>query len=150
MVYEKILNKKGVTLGTWIGAIVLSAAFIVMLGVVLTSMNNDYSQNYDPSAGLGKEGQDVIDNFEELESTIDTNLQEGDVSFLESIGLSLSTSWVILKVTWSTIGTFLTGGWIESASEMAHIPSVFGGVLRMLFVLSIGFILIKLLLNRTA
>ena len=150
MVHAKILNKRGATLGSWIGAIVLSAAFMIMLGVAMTSMNTDYSATYDPTVGLGDRSQDVIDNFEELESTVDTNLQEGEVYFLESIGLSLSTSWVILKVTWSTIGSFLTGGWIEQAALMAHIPAAFIGVLRLLFFLAIGFILIKLLLNRAA
>ena len=149
MVYEKSMNKKGATLGTWIGAIIMSAAFMIMLGLAMTTMNSDYSASQDPTAGLGNSGTNVLDDFEDLESTIDENLQQGDVSFLESIGLSLSTSWVILKVTWGTIGSFLTGGWIERAAQMAHIPHAFAGALRVLFVLSIGFILIKLLLNRS-
>lgn len=141
------MNKKGNTFSGWAEGILFSAIFVIFLGLVITGLNTHYSKSYDSTAGLGQSGSDVIDDFKELESSLETKIEGGEASQEGDTGLTISSLWSLLKITWKTTGSFLTGGWIESAANIANVPSVFAKVLRLLFLISIAFILIKLLLR---
>lgn len=141
------MNNKGATFSGWAEAIMFGAVFMVLFGVVIAGMNTLYSQNQDTSGGLDRDGESFIDDFTELEKNLDTQIEEGEATFGDDSGLSLSTIWVVLKVTWQTTGNVLTGGWIESIAENAQLPSIFAKVLRVLFIISIAFLLVKLLLK---
>ena len=86
-------------------------------------------------------------NFTQLANTVEEGVQTGEADFSSSSGLTLSSMWTIMRATWTTIGTFITGGWIENVINLAQLPAILGKVLRILYLLSIGFILIKLLLK---
>lgn len=144
--YEKnMINKKGATFGGWTEAIVLSAMFMILLGTVMVSMNGLYSQDHGSTFGLDSRG--VIDSYIQLQSTVESGVDSGEADFDSSSGLQISTLWTLVKATWKITGSFITGGWIEQAALLAQLPPIVGEVLRLLYLLSIGFILIKLLLK---
>ena len=137
------MNKKGATLGNWLEASLLSIGFVILLAVVIVGMNGIYGQNYDGTFGLGSKA--TTESFEQLQGTLTTGVQEGEATFGDDGGLSISTMWALVKTTWNVIGDFITGGWIEDVGSLANIPTPFLVILRILYLVSITFILIKLL-----
>jgi hypothetical protein len=143
------MNKKAATFSGWTEAVLFSALFLIVIGVAVAGFNALYEQEQDSSFGLNPEGE--VDAFVTLQSSIQSGTSEGEASFAESEGLSLSTTWALLLAAWTTLGNFITGGWIEKSVVLAFggnsIALVVGRVLRVLYLLSLGFILLKLLLK---
>lgn len=143
--YEESMRKRGATFGGWTEAIVFSAVFVILIATVIGGMNDLYSQNHAEDFGFNADG--VIDEFTDLSSSLQSGVDSGEADFDSSAGLQISTLWSILKATWSAIGTFITGGWIESAVNLTQLPAILGTALRLLYLISLAFILIKLLLK---
>ena len=99
-----MMNKKGSSITTWTFAIVLVLVMIILLqSQVLTPMNEIYGKNYE--TGLNTS---AFDSFEELQTSAHSEVEGSEVS-QTSDGLTLLSSWAIIKGVYSTLTDFADG-----------------------------------------
>lgn len=137
------MNKRGIGFSGWIEAILFSLLFVIILGTIIVGMNTKYNKNYDSTMGLGT--NDTLTQLTGLQDSFSTATSEGEASNNAFSGISLSTSWQLIKNIVSISWNFISGAWIIKTVQMAGLPIILGLILRMLYFFSIGFILIKLL-----
>ncbi len=138
-----MINKKGQTLQGWSEGIIIIVLFIIVFGVVIAAMNGLYSEEY---AIVGLETSGIESSLESYQTGVEEKYRGGEASFLAQIGLTLKTSWDIIFSTMTLIWTFLTGGWIETiTTDYMKLPIAVGLFFRMLYFLSVGFIVLKIL-----
>lgn len=99
-------------LSEWMETIMLSVAFVVIFGIVVTAMNHDYNKT--ETLGLTEKGQATQQLFITYQDTASGQLKGGDVAFDAQNGVQLKSSWGIAKDAMSIVFSFLTGGWIET------------------------------------
>lgn len=130
------------TFGLWTEVILFSIAFVIILGAIVADMDDKFGQSHDASFGLTT--NDTLSALVGTQSTLQTGVNEGQVTN-NNLGLSVSTSWNVIKSIGTITWNFITGGWIEKTVAMAQLPTIVGVVLRVLYFISIGFIILKLL-----
>ena len=138
------MNKNAGTMEGWITGLFIAMLFVIVFTtVVLPGMNTTHASSYEveglPTANLEA-------SFQSYQSGMNEKISSGDVSFLGSLGMTLSTSWDILISSVSTIATFLTGGWIMAICGMIPgLPSIVSFVLIGLYNIAIGFIILRII-----
>lgn len=138
-----MINKKGQTLQGWSEGIIILVLFIIIFGVVIVGMNKLYDKEH---AIVGLETSGIESSLESYQKGIEEKYRGGEASFLAQVGLTLKTSWDIVFSTMTLIWTFLTGGWIETiTTDYMKLPIAVGLFFRMLYFLSVGFIVLKIL-----
>jgi hypothetical protein len=140
------MNKKGASLSGWTEVALMAALFITLIILLFANMNVKYDENYDGSFGLGNLANSTENSISGYQDTLQQSINTGE-SGTTSDGISLSTTWNIIKAGINTMWTFSTGGWIEISGGLIGLPVIVGRILRILFILSIGFIIIKLILK---
>jgi len=136
-------GKRGTTLEGWIQGIMLMVLMIIILSVVVIPyFNENHGGDYSIS-GLPTDA--IQENFEKYQEGMAEKLQGGEASFLSVAGLTLSTSWDIIISTLTTIWYFISAGWINTIAEYLNVPMIVAFILRGLFLVSIGFIILKIL-----
>lgn len=133
------------SLSGWTEAGIGVILFMLAIGIVIVSMNHDYGQNYDPTFGIDTTND--YNNFTNYQGTLAASLQ-GETTQSDLGGLNLLTSWNIIKSGVSMVWSLLTGQWIVNAVNLIKLGAVgtfLAWGLRLLFIFSLGFILIKLL-----
>jgi hypothetical protein len=129
------------SLSGWTEGILFSILIVILFGSIVGSMNYMYGKNNE--VGLGT--NTTSDNFADYQGSLATQTEGGEVQFTTD-GLSLKSSWNIIKSIVTTIWNFITGGWIETiVVQYMQLPSVVAVTFRMLYFLSIGFIILKIL-----
>jgi hypothetical protein len=139
------MNKKGVSLGTLTEMILGIILVLLCLIIVVANLNVQYGQNNDPTFGISTNS--TLDNFKDYQGTIETGMQ-GEASTNQISGISLSSSWGIIKTGLSLVFGFVTGQWIQNAAALLHLGSAgmaLALILRLLFIFAIGFILLRIL-----
>jgi len=137
------MNRKGATLEGWMQGIMLAVLFVIIFTtVVVTKFNEKYGGNYTIE---GLPTDTIQENFEEYQAGMGEKLQGGEASFTSVAGITLSTSWDILISTMSTIWYFIGAGWINTIVSYLRLPLIIAYILRGLFMVAIGFILLKIL-----
>jgi len=134
-------NKKGYSMSGWTEGILFSVLFVLILGIVIAGMNVSYGESY--SIGLNTNA--TQEAFTQYQDTIDAQIGSGDADFTSASGLTLKSSWGIIKSGTSIIWSFLTGGWIEIIVGYMNLPPEVALIFRILYFLSIGFIILKIL-----
>ena len=134
-------NKKGYSMSGWTEGILFSVLFVLILGIVIAGMNASYGEIY--SIGLNTNATEQA--FIQYQDTLKSQVGTGEADFSSSSGLTLKSSWGIIKSGTSIIWSFLTGGWIEIIVGYMNLPPEVALIFRILYVLSIGFIILKIL-----
>lgn len=127
----------------WTEAILLSMLFLFGFASVIGGMNEKYHESYDPSLGLST--TEVQAAFNTYQNTLQTTTNTGQASFESVNGLSLSTSWQLLKATGDLVWGVISGGWTEKLVYAIGLPAYVALIFRILWFISIGFILITIL-----
>lgn len=141
-----MINKKAQTLQGWTEGITLTVLFVIVFGIIIVSMNNLYEKEH---TIIGLDTGGIENSLESYQKGVEEKYRGGDISFLSQVGLTLGTSWDIIFSTMTLIWTFLTGGWIETiATDYMKLPVAVGLFFRILYFLSIGFIVLGILFNR--
>lgn len=136
------MNKKA-TLQGWTEGIIIAVLFVILFGVVIGGMNTLYSEDHEI---VGLDTQDMSDSIETYQESLNEKFKGGDVSFLSSIGMTLSTSWDIISSTTHLIWQFITGGWIRTIIvDYLRLPTQVGIMFQILYFIAIGFLILKLL-----
>ncbi len=137
-----MINKKAQTLQGWTEGIIIAILFVMAFGIVIVGMNDLYEKEHE-IAGL--ETGDLLTATESYQKGVEEKYRGGEASFLAQVGLTLKTSWDIIFSTMNLVWSFITGGWIETITDYMKLPPIVGLIFRMLYFLSIGFIVLKIL-----
>lgn len=135
------MNKKGYSLGGWIEGILLVILVVGMISII----NGGFNYEYGNSNQFDLVGNDTQDNFISYQSTLDREIQGGEVDFDSNSGLTLRSSWNIIKGALGIIWDFITGGWIEKICNYMNLPTQVATTFRLLYFLSLGFIVLYIL-----
>ena len=141
-----IKNKKAYSLSGWTEVALFTTLFMLLIIILVANMNVTYDANHDGTFGLSESLTKTQADLTDYQSTLEENTNQGTATS-SGDGISLSTTWSIINSGLKIMWTFLSGGFIEEVIGMLRFPTVVGTILRILFVLSIGFILLKLILK---
>lgn len=126
----------------WTEGILLTLAFIGVLGVVITSFNIMYSENND--LGL-VDNSDSEGLFITYQDTAEQQIKGGDVEFDATQGITLKSSYGIAKDAINIVWTFISGGFIEQLAEtwgVGESGMIFAKFIRIIYFLSLVFALL--------
>lgn len=133
------------SLSGWIDGVLFTILFIVILSGVVGGLNTLYSKSFE--MGLGTDT--TTGNIENYQTQLQEKIEGGDIDFSAETGISLSSSWDMIKSTLSVLWNFITGGMIETiCTDWLMLPKQVGGTLRILFFLAVTFLAIALLFKR--
>lgn len=125
-------------------AILLSLAFVAILGVVVAGFNYQYDKDY--SVGLN---DNVTENlFITYQDTAQNQIEGGEATFDASQGITLKSSWGLTKDIVTIVFGFITGGWIENIASMMGLGAsgmILARALRILYFISLIFGLLYIL-----
>lgn len=141
-----MINKKGYSLSGWSEVAVFVTLFVLLFIGLIAEMNVKYNQAQDGTFGLSGLATTTQGNISDYQATLQQSVSQGQ-SDSSGFGISLTTTWGIISAGANVMWTFLTGGWIEQLVGLTHLPNVVGTFLRIIFVLSIGFIILRLVLK---
>lgn len=131
------MNKKGAIISNFTEGILLSILLVLMLGIVISGMNYLYSKDYDLGLGTNTSYNEFVNSQDSLSNQV----SGGEATFTND-GLTLTSSWAIIKTVVSIIWDFITGGWIETIVSYIGIPIQVALVFRMLYFIALIFGLI--------
>lgn len=142
-----MMSKKGASLSGWSEAAIGVTLVVLMMGIIIVGFNAKFSKNYNPTFGISSNA--TTQAFIDYQQTIETGL-EGEATTSSLTGISLGTTWSMIKSIVTVILDFVTGGWIENAIGLMQLGTAgtyLGFFLRILFMLSLGFIILRLILK---
>lgn len=135
------MNKRAVSLSGWTEGILLVLLFVGIFAIVIAGLNSMYGQNND--IGLGT--NTTQEAYQAYQDTLDSQIRGGEAEFTSNDGLTLKSSWAIIKSGTTIIWGFFTAGWIESIVDYMNLPTAVAVTFRILFFLSLGYIILKIL-----
>jgi len=135
------------TLETWVEGAVFSLLFVIIFGVaVIAPMNEQHGGNNTVS---GLETDTMEDNLYDMSENLNTKIAGGDVSFVDAIGVTLSTSWNLVTIVTSFIAFYVGGAWINTiVTDYLMLPYQTALILRALYLIAISFLVMRLLFQR--
>jgi hypothetical protein len=145
--HVKTMNKKGTSLASWLEAGLGIVLLLTLVGLLIANMNSDYGQTHDPTFGM--QSNSTKQQFIDYQSTIDKGMQ-GEATTSALTGISLGTSWSMAKAGLGIAFGVVTGSWIQNAVGLLNwgeAGMALGLILRLLFVVSIGLVLLRLILK---
>lgn len=142
---KMIIGKKGVSLTALtemiLGLLLIMAALIIIVG----GMNTQYGQNNDPTFGIAS--NETLNQFAGYQQDVQTGM-EGKAETNQQEGISLTSSWGMIKAGLNLVFGFINGQWIYNAIQLLNlgtIGSTVALILRLFFIFAIAFILLKIL-----
>lgn len=133
------------SLSGWTEAGVGIILFMLAIGIIIFDMNLNYTKNYDVTFGIDTTSD--LNNFTKYQDTLGKSLQ-GTASQNANTVLFLDTAWGIIQTGGTIVLNLLTGQWIVNSISLLQLGSIGTYLalgLRLLFVFSIGFIILKIL-----
>ena len=147
MILRKLItDKRRFSLSGWTEVALLTTLFMLLIIIIIANLNVTYDENYDGTFGLSEHLTSTEGDLSAYQDTLQQSVKQGRASST-GLGLSLTTTWNIISSGATIMWAFLTGGFIEQIAGMMRLPAIVGKILRILFVLSIGFIIIKLIVR---
>jgi len=127
------------SVSNWTEGILLSLAFVGILGFVVGSFNVMYGERY--NVGLSDNaGTEAL--FIEYQDTAQTQIEGGEAEFDAEQGITLKSSWGLVKDVIGILWNFLSGGWIEdviSLFKLGEAGTILAKTLRIIYFLSLVF-----------
>lgn len=136
-------DKKAISFSGWMEIIVFSVAIVIAMGIILSDLNTIHGENY--TIGLGTD--DTVVSIHNLESSLKTKTDTGTVSFLAGVGIITSTIWDIVTLVTTLLWTFIGGNWITTVLSWMHMDATIALLIRGIWFISIGFIIMKIFLK---
>ena len=129
-------------MGGWSEGILFSVLVVMLLGIVVGGFNVMYGENNVIGLGIN----DTQESFINYQSTLEREIGGGEANFDSNSGLTLKSSWAVIKSGLNIIWDFFSGGWIETVIvQMMKLPTEVALIFRVLYFLSMGFIILKIL-----
>lgn len=137
----RVMNKKGSSLSLWTEVILLSLLIVVMLGMSVGEYNRIYGKSN--SLGLGmNETELALVNYQD---SLANEMKGGEADFNSVSGLTLGTSWNMIKSLILIVWSFITGGWTETLVNYMNLPIYVALIFRILYFISLGAIALFIL-----
>jgi len=133
----------GSTFEGWTQIMVFSMVFVVILSVIIIPKMNTLHSGNNNIVGLDTDS--LESDFQSAQQTVDNKLKGGKVSFLGSVGLVIETSGDILISFLSMFLSFVAGSWILTIVGYIGLPYQIGWMLRGLYIIVLGIILLRIL-----
>jgi len=128
----------------WTQIMVFSMLFVVVLATIVIPQMNDLHGGSNSIVGLGTDN--LENSFQDSQKNIENKINSGDAGIFTVIGLTLSTSWDIIASFFNMFIGFVGGTWINTIIvSYLGFPSQLAWVFRGLFIISLGFIIVRLL-----
>jgi hypothetical protein len=126
----------------WFEGAILSLMFVLVLTGVVVYFNVDYSK----SNNIGLLTNDTMNDLIGYQKISQDEIGSGEASFTSAAGMTLSSSWTLMKAAISIIWNFITGQWLETiCTDYMHLPAVVALLLRILYTISLVWIIIRIL-----
>lgn len=146
---RSITNKRGFSLGSWIETALFASLFIILIVALFANMNVNYDKELGDFGELNNLANTTQSSLSGYQDTLQQSVKSGE-SASTGLGISLSTTWNIITGGANIIWLFLTGGWISILTLMVGLPPIVGNILQILYVISIGLIILRLVLKINA
>ena len=146
MMKNLLKDKKGYSLSSWAETAVFVTLFMLLIALLIVNLNVNLDEDFDSTFGKPDRLTIVQKRLIGYQDTLKVGVEEGQATSSGS-GLSWTKTWSIISSGATIMWSFLTGGFIEDMISLIGFPLIVGRLLRILFVLSIGFILLKLVLR---
>jgi len=144
------MNKKGVTATGWTEGIIFSLLFVIIFGGVIANLNRDYGQDNQLMLGGGSNLTDLAGNysgrFGNYHDTSAEQIEGGEVEFT-SEGLTLKSTWGLIKGVVQLLWDIIAGGWIRSLVLMMKMPVIIADLFQILYILSLVFVIVKIFMK---
>jgi hypothetical protein len=144
-----IKNKKGASLSAWSEVALCSVLIIALLVILSIQMNGTYGKSHDLSFGMSGVSNSTLTDLKGYQGTLQTGAK-GDTLVSSITGVNLLTVWSMIKGGVEILFNFITGNWIEPLIGLlpfGEAGAILALILRIAFVFSIGFIIIKLIMK---
>lgn len=139
------MNKRGASLSGWSEAAIGILLILSCITIIIVSMNIKYGKTEDPFFGMSSNStKSQLDNYQTKLSTA----TEGDPSTSALSTVNVASSWGIVMAGVNIMFDFITGQWVQNAIRLLPLGDAgepLGWALRLLFIFSIGYIIIKIL-----
>lgn len=125
----------------WTEGILLTLAFIAVLGVVVAGFNLEYGKTH--SLGFSDDTTEQL--FIDYQDTADSQITGGEVEFDADEGITLKSSYGLATDAISIVWSFLSGGFIEEAISSWNVGAagtIFAKAIRVIWFLSLVFALL--------
>jgi len=128
----------------WTEGMIFSVLFVIIFGgIIVVGMNSLHDGDY-VIEGLNTSTMESA--FETTQESVHSNIEGGDASFTSSSsGLTLGSSWDIIKSILAMVMFFITGGWIQTSIMYMGLPEILGWGFRGLYIITMGFIILRIL-----
>lgn len=125
----------------WTEGIILSLVALTIMTLIIVDMNANYNKDY--SLGLSDNTTEAL--FVRYQGTAEQQIKGGDVQLTEAQGITLKSSFALVKDSINIVWIFVSGGWIEKTAEMWNVGEsgmVLAKGLRIIYFLSLVFALL--------
>lgn len=142
------MNNKGSTFAIWIELVLFIIVMIGALTFIGLDLNDRYSQNHDLTLGLNVSNQ--LSSLNDFKKDAVNDSLQGQSSLSDYGIMKLLTTPKILMQTLSILWSFVDGSFITTvvnAMQLGAIGSTIAVVFRILYVITLVFIVLKLVLR---
>lgn len=139
------LDKKGTSMGNYNEAILFIVAIIGIFLLINGEMASIYGTKGDASYGFATEG--IQERFQNLSESFQNQTRSG-ISIANVFGLSIDTLWTMVQSMMTVVWAVISGNWIFNAVNLLQIGGagvIIAGILQLLVILSIGYIIIRII-----
>ncbi len=140
------MNKKGYSVSGWFEGIALILLFVGVFGYIISDMNLLYGKDH--QVGLGEQANGTTQALIGYQGGASGEIRGGEAEFTSAQGLTLKSSWNILKSIFGVITDFFTGGFIETIVNYMRLPALVATIFRLLWCVSVIFAIITVLFRR--
>lgn len=133
------MNKKGYSASGWVEVILLVSLFVTVTSLVIGEYNDLYQQSND--MGLGIE----TDSFKTYQKTAVDEVKGGEAETSAQEGITFKGSWAMTTNLANAIWTFISGNFIDTLCNYMHLPSAVAWTVKLLYFLSVLFIILRIL-----
>lgn len=137
------------SLSGWTEGILFVITFITVLGIVVTGFNSLYSKDNQLGLGTNTTAQSYID----YQDSAGSQIIGGEADFDTASGLTVRSSWGVVKGAFNIVGSFLTGGFVEEVFNMMSLGeagATWAKFIRIIWVLSLIFAILYILFKVNA
>jgi len=137
------MNNKGSSITSWVfGILTILLLLVIIQSQVLTPMNSIYNKSYE--TGLNTS---AIDDFDRIRGTGNSEVEGGEVS-QTSDGLTLLSSWSMIKGIYRTLTDFIGGGFINNLfTDILDFPPIFASVFIIMMWISLILIIVYIFMK---
>lgn len=138
------MNKTGASFSGWTEGILITILFVSVLISVVGGMNTIYGKNYQ----TGLSDNDTLTAFTDYADDASDEIEGGEADFTSAQGLTLSSSWDMIKTLLSVVQSFLTGSFIPTVFNYMKLPAIVGLVFRIIYVIGLFLVVLGVLFKR--